>query len=202
MSAPTFKRAKRIVALHYGSGSFKTRRLCQLFGNPEGLPKNELILREAVRILELRKSLGFEVTNAGIDATMAREVQSQINAHTGRWPKAAMKACVTCKQPITCNGWLADTPTFPACPGDCTMIANFFYTENGAKLSACTSFQSMYGKDAKDLSPDESFEAMLAYMVHLSAHRTQRIQRDAQLRNPTYGIVQANRRSAGRLSKA
>jgi len=192
MNIPTFKRAKRIVALHYGSDSFKTRRLCQLFRHSSDAPKNELIVREAARILELRHSLGYDTTNAGIDATMAREVQSQIGAHTGQ-ARAITNTCVTCKQLIKCAGWLVDTPTFLACPGDCTMVADFYYTRKGSKHgSVHAGFKRMFGKAVEDLPPDQSFDAMLAYQLHLTASRIKQRDRNAKLENPTYRNVSAD----------
>ena len=185
MTELTFKRAKRVIALHYGSCSFKTRRLCQLFSNVESLSKQERIVREATRIIELRRSLGFEVTDAGIDVTMQREVMAQRGAHIGGLVKSERERCLTCKQSIASNGWLVDTSSFPACPGDCTMIARFYYTSTGAKLPACKSFKAKYGTALHNLSARESFDAMLSYMVHLTATRVRKQQNEAQFRNPT-----------------
>ena len=195
MEQPTFKRAKRIIALHYGSDSFKTRRLCMLFSNAQNLAKNEAVIKEATRILELRRSLGYEISNASIDATMKKEVHAQKLAYgTGTDVGASRKQhhCLVCKQIIECQGWLVDTHRFLACPGDCTLIADYYYTRNGSKLASCMGFKRKYGKAVEALSPIESFDAMLSYMLHLIAHRTQRQQRYAQQRNPTNSVIQTD----------
>ena len=192
MEKPTFKRSKRIIALHYGADSFKTRRLCLLFPNPEQLPKNEAIVKEAFRIINLRRSLGFEISDAGIDAAMAIEVQLQKADYIGSEKPRASSQCVACKELVKSDGWLVGTNDLAACAGDCTLIANFYYSAKGSKLTSCATFKNKYGRAIDELSPAESFDAMLSYMLHLTAHRTQRQQRYAEQRNPTHGIVQTN----------
>ena len=100
MKQPTFKRAKRVIALHYGASSFKTRRLCMLFQNPENLPKNEAIIEEACRIIALRESLGFDITDAGIDAAMMTEVHLQKAEYVAGGKTRTSRQCVTCKNKV------------------------------------------------------------------------------------------------------
>lgn len=188
--APTFKRSKRIIALHYGSGSFKTRRLCMLFPNTEGLSKNKAIIQEASRIITLRKSLGFEVTDAGIDAAMAIEVQTQKSDYIIVGKPMRSRQCVTCKHPANSEGWQISAGGFPVCAGDCALIACFYYTDKGSKRPSCASFKNKYGTAVDKLTKNESFDAMLSYMLHLTANRELRQQRYAQQRNPTHCIVQ------------
>lgn len=191
MISLSFKRAKKVVALHYGSYTFSTRKLCSLFPHDGVTDKSEAIRAEAVRIIELRTSLGYETTSGGIDSTWRVEADRQKRAHTGRRPKK-QPVCVTCKQPVDSNGWAVKSSNLHACSGDCSLIASFYYLSNGTKNTPCISFKKMHGRSIEELKPDESLDTMLAYMVHLMASRKKREIKNARLNNPTDCLIQAD----------
>lgn len=191
VSRPTFKRAKRIIALHYGSLTLSTRKLCMLFRQNVSTPKNEAIIAEAIRILQLRHNLGYDTSDAGIDQTMLRVSKAQTAKHSSGTSQP-VKPCIICKEPLNIDGWQVAGSGLHACPGDCSVVASFYYLPNGTKLTTLVTFRSMYGKRIEDLSPAESFDALLAYQLHLSAHRQQRIQKNAKLSNPTHGNARSN----------
>jgi len=166
----TFKRAKRVIALHYGAATPSTRKLIQLFSHDSKANKNDIIIKEASRILELREQLGYDTSNIGIDAANRSAVAAQFAALQEvpikkKWP------CLVCKKPIRLHGQQTHAARFQICPGDCSAIGEFYFTRNGSKMRTCNSFKQMYGKDVRELKPTESFDAMLAYMVHVLAHR-------------------------------
>lgn len=166
---PTFKRARNIVGLHYGSTTNIPRKLCQLF-RTEHTSKQEAIIDEATRILDLRRKAGYIDRGEAIDATMRQQVETLNRPYvSNRRPNQKKAKCLVCKKPVSRNGWQVTVAKW--CAGDCTVVANFYYTKTGGQKSPCQSFKAKYGRAPSQLSPSESFDAMLSYMAHLSANR-------------------------------
>lgn len=166
---PTFKRAKSIIGLHYGSTTSIPRKLCKLFKTTRS-NKQDAIIDEAARILEVREYCGFSNRDEAIDATMRQQVETLNQPYvSNRKPSAKKAKCLVCKNPVSRDGWQVTVSKW--CAGDCTVVANFYYTKSGGKKGTCQSFKAKYGRTPAQLKPEESFTAMLSYMAHLSANR-------------------------------
>ena len=162
MNPPSFKRAKRIVALHYGSPTPNTRKLLKLFNAEKGLNKSDSIVSEASRILALRFAMGKTDTDESIDETYRATHQQRTLNHTENFNSNLNNhICRICRGPIKNGGWQV-APLASICAGDCTLIANFYYTKRGSQKPACNSFKAKYGKAVHELKPEESFIAMLS----------------------------------------
>ena len=175
----SFKRAKRVVAMYYGVDTDVPRKLCLLLPQNQSLSKKERIMREAWRILNRRKKMGFVDTEEAIDRRHLTERRNRVGRYGyGLEPKPPDK-CVICKASLrdglmafTPDGWMPRDQQWHTCSRDCLIIARFYFTDTGAKkYSEYIGFKRKYGRSIEEFTGEHAILASLAYMLHLTAYR-------------------------------
>lgn len=61
-----------------------------------------------------------------------------------------------------------------ACSDECLRIHEFYWNDNGTQLSSCNGFRTWFGCTVNQVPVEQSFDALLSYMVGLSAKRAKK----------------------------
>lgn len=174
-----FKRAKRVIALHYGVNTEIPKKLCKLFVCQPDLDKRSCIYAEAERILKLRADLGYLDTCESIDQTRHERKVAAMVKHTDVQQYAQPECCLICKQSLrdgimayNADGWAPHGRFWYACSEHCQKLADFFYLDNGSKKGIeHAGFKRVFGKSLEHFEGGHAIDCAASYMLSLSSYR-------------------------------